>query len=505
MLRIGSTPRLVLIALVLGLVANLLFYNKPLGISGFIFTLLLLIGLLSLGWLEKVKIMYRNLWLVIPLLFFSIMLFIRANTLLTFLNVLAVLTLFGFLLFFYAAGQIERLNFLDYLVVLTITGIGTLFRPVIIVSQATSFAMVQKKNLGLAVKLARGIFIAIPVLLVFTVLLASADTVFARYVDDFSRLKTFQNFPNLMAQLSLILLVSWLTSGAFLFSLNRTQGMEQGNAATALPGLVPINRRLGFVEGATVLMLVDLLFIAFAWIQFTYLFSGQAASNMNYQIYRDYVRRGFGELLFAAFLTMVLILGMRWITRTSTQREQIGFNVLSTLMIGLAGVMLVSSFQRMLTWESVTYYINTDTRLYVRSFMLWLGISFLWLAFTLWVKPERFAIGILVAAIGFLATVNVLNPDADVAEYNIARYANTQDSDLATRYLYRLSDDAIPALVASLDQTQGVVQERIRLNLSNRLHGMEVIQDWRDWPAFHLARTRAYDLLLKLRKDGRIS
>lgn len=497
MLRVQSQVKVALAALALGFMANLLFYDKLPGISVLIFTLLVLVALFGLGWWEKVGLVWRNLWIIAPMLFFALMVFVRANALLTFLNIMAVLGLFSLLVFFFAADRIARLGMLDYPVVLLLTGGQMLSRPAPVISAGAKAAMVHKTRLRVVIKLLRGLLLAIPVLLVFTYLLSSADTIFAKYVNSVGQLKFLKDFPDLFGQLCIILGVAWVAAGSLLFGLSRRQGSEAGNARTALPGVLPLNRRIGFTEGATVLFLVDLLFTAFAYIQFTYLFAGQVASKMDYTAYRDYVRRGFGELLVAASLTLALILGMRWATRLETKGQLRGFNLLSTIMIGLAMVILVSAFQRMLVWENVEYYIYSDIRLYVRAFIIWLGLTFLWLFVTLWLRPDRFAIGFLVAAIGFLVTVNLMNPDAEVARYNLSR----QD-ELSTRYLYLLSDDAVPTLIAGLEQSTPQIQKEIRFDLQRRLIQMESTRRWKEWPSFHLSRAEAYDALVRLRKTG---
>src|SRR5690348_7020718 len=118
MLRVQSQVKVALAALALGFMANLLFYDKLPGISVLIFTLLVLVALFGLGWWEKVGLVWRNLWIIAPMLFFALMVFVRANALLTFLNIMAVLGLFSLLVFFFAADRIARLGMLDYPVVL---------------------------------------------------------------------------------------------------------------------------------------------------------------------------------------------------------------------------------------------------------------------------------------------------------------------------------------------------------------------------------------------------
>ena len=507
MLKIKTPSRLLLVAIGLGGLANFLFYDKNPGVSVLLFVALLLLTLFGLARLEKVSLAYRNLWLIVPLLFFATMIFVRANPTLTLLNGLAVLVLVLLLTFFYATDHIARLNLLDYPIVLALTGRQIISQPGPVVFKLGRSALAHKSYFRLLLRLGTGLLVALPVLALFTFLLSSADTIFAKYVNDLFELKVFNNLPDLLWQLAVILVVAWFCAGTFYFALGRKTGSEVGNARTDLPGLLALHHKLGFVEGATALFLVNLLFVFFAWVQFTYLFSDAAASRVNYALYRDYVRRGFGELLIATVLTLVLILGMRWMTRHQTKGQAGIFNALSTLMIGLALVMLVSSFQRMVVWENVEYYIHTDTRLYVRAFMLWLGLTFGWLAFTLWWRPERFAIGVFVAILGFVVTVNLMNPDADIAEYNLARYGKAIDNrGLAVRYLSNLSADAVPILAAALtqDEVSTQVKKGLGCDLYWRLIYIENDRTWREWPSFHLARAQAYDQLIALRKTGQI-
>jgi hypothetical protein len=125
--------------------------------------------------------------------------------------------------------------------------------------------------------------------------------------------------------------------------------------------------------------------------------------------------------------------------------------------------------------------------------MAWLGFAFLWFLVILWYQPDRFAIGALVAALGFLITLNVVNPDAFIARQNLARYQAIGKLDMY--YLTRLSDDAIPILVRHIDQVGDADRPVLNDHLKARLNDMQNNPAWRRWPAFHLARWRAYRLL----------
>ncbi|HEX8221284.1 MAG TPA: DUF4173 domain-containing protein [Chloroflexia bacterium] len=490
--------RVLWVALGLGWASDLLFYGQNIGISVLLFVLLLLGSIFGLSRLERVSLARRNLWLLEPLLFFAGMLFVRANSSLTAMNLAAVVLLMGLLLYFLAADQVERLGILGYPAVL-FTSLGrSLADPVPPVMRVASSAKAHRERARLLVPLLRGLLLALPVLIVFSLLLSSADIFFARYLREVFAMKFASNLPETMQHVAFVLTVAWLCAGAIYFALSRNREAEDLRELYALPGEFKPKRRIGFGESATVLGLVNVLFAAFAWVQFAYLFSGHAERTMNYAAYREYVRQGFGELLFVSILTMGLILGLRWAARLVTDRHVRLYNLLSTALVGLTLVLLVSAFWRMLVWENIEFYINTPLRIFVRVFVVFLGLAFLWLAGTLWVKPERFAIGAFVGLLVFLMTINILNPDAEVAAYNLAH----RGDDLATRYLYVLSNDAVPVLAEGLDDAQGLARMDIIYDLEARLKRLETDKSWRNWQAFHLSNWEAYTRLKALQRAG---
>lgn len=178
--------------------------------------------------------------------------------------------------------------------------------------------------------------------------------------------------------------------------------------------------------------------------------------------------------------------------RRADRRQARLFNGLCTLLILLVLVLLASALRRMGLYEDAYGY--THLRLYVHIFMLWLAAAFVWLLVALWARPDRFAVGGFVAALGFLVTVNLVNPDASIAQQNLARYRATGKLDVA--YLSSaVSEDGVPALVAALPGTSGAVRAALRADLRRRLAGMERDPTRRDWPSFVLARRQAYDAL----------
>ncbi|HKP51523.1 MAG TPA: DUF4173 domain-containing protein [Chloroflexia bacterium] len=499
---VRSAARVFLTALALGWSADFLFYGKSLGVSVPIFTALLLAALFTLTRLSGVRTVPTNLWLIAPIAFFSVMVFVRANAMLTFLNVVALLVLLSLLVFFLAGGRIERLGLLGYPAVAARVGLRSLIEAIYGLQTVGSIAGRRRsRGVRIALPVLRGIVVALPILIIFGALLASADQVFRQFLTDLFQLKSFEDLPETMTHLLLILVVAWVVAGGLLIAISRGRMRStESTQADALPGTLANRPRFGFVEGATILVMVNLLFAVFAWIQFANIFFGQP-TNMPFEEYRNYVRQGFGEVLMVCVLTIALILGVRLFARLESPRQGVLLQLLSTFMVVLVFVMLVSAYWRMDAWEEVQFYINTQVRIYVRAFIVWLGIVFGWLTITMWFRRDRFAIGAFVAALGFLVTINLANPDADVAAYNLKR-----NDELSIRYLNLLSDDAVPVLVAGLEQTDDeVIRASLRYELLHRFLILDSDLNRHKWQSFHLARSQAYEMLSELQRAGKLA
>ena len=160
-----------------------------------------------------------------------------------------------------------------------------------------------------------------------------------------------------------------------------------------------------------------------------------------------------------------------------------------TLLVSLTLVLLASAYLRMAAYE--TAYGATETRLYVDAFIVFLGAVLVWFAVTLWTKKERyFAFGGFLCVLGYVASLNLMNPDAAVAHTNIARSLAGKQP-LETYTLRRLSDDAVPALCAALDKTTGADRAQIAAVLRVRLNERGLQRKQIGWPSWNLSRETA--------------
>ncbi|MCP5099580.1 MAG: DUF4173 domain-containing protein [Chloroflexi bacterium] len=518
-----NNRQIVLMAFLLGWAADWLFYGKPVGVSMLLFVLMAVGVLWRNGRNENARPIRQNLWLVLPLIFFALMAFVRANAFLTTLNVFASLALLSYLVYFYTAGRVHGVSLIgSWLIPLRVGGHSlATARPVVMDTIETMGLQTHGRKQLLPIL--RGGLLALPILVVFTGLLTSADLVFADYVDNALSLEIIPELVEGVWRGILILGAGWIFAGAITFSLRRRSQIDEESGLERLLQAIPRKITLGFLETVTIFTLVDLLFLGFVSVQFTYLFGGNANIDATGYTFSDYARRGFFELVVVAILSLAMILGFNWLTMRRNKRQIRWFNGLSSIMIGFVLVMLLSAFQRMRLYESTYGY--TELRLIVTVFMIWLAALLVWFLVTQWRRPDRFAIGFIGMAIGFLVTLNLINPDLFIANQNLARYQASGSMDVA--YLTTLSDDAVPALLSALPLFAGDKQEvlipqcspgwgeiAVETRISSRGERCyetpaTVLRDalveryqftaedseWRRWQAYHVARHRAFNLL----------
>ena len=413
--------------LALGWLFDLLFYGKLPGISLLIFSLALLaaVGLALRS--EGLQAIRGNLWLPALLLFFAAMGFVRANGFLIFLNICAMLMLASLLAIYLTRRPAAEAGVIR-LAWAPVQAFGlSLWRGGGVVSQATSgdLRAVQGSTRRLAPPILRGLLIALPVLAVFTALLASADLIFA----DLLKRVLDQDLLDQLLRWGwrgvLILAVGFLALGGLAYAVGRPRPEGENTAAGQVVLPSPVHF-LGFLESAIVINAVNGLFFLFVLVQLPYLFGGQLNIAEGGFTYAEYARRGFGELVAVSILVLGMILVLNAITQRAGPRQGWGFNIPSTILVVLTCVLLVSAFKRLLLYED--FYGFTEMRLYPHVFMVWLGLLLVWFAVTLWLRPDRFAIGLLVAALGFVITLDLLNPEAFIVRQNFARYQQQGES-----------------------------------------------------------------------------
>ncbi len=491
-----------LLVILLGWAFDFLFWEKSWGVNFFIFVTLCIVTGIYLLRTDGLRLSRRGSLLLFPLAFFAVVTFIRLEPLTVFLSVVMSLFLMGVFALTYIGGNWARYRILDYIV-----GYLTLFGSMI--ARPLGFAAEVRRDQPSpeskrsVLPILRGIVIALPVIAIFASLLSSADPVFAKRFEEFVDLFNIENLPEYIFRLVYILIFAYAIAGVYLHAAQKSD--DKADEKTLIPAF------LGFTESVIVLGSVTVLFAAFVVIQFQYFFGGQSNINIEGYTYSEYARRGFGELVAVAFFSLLMLLGLGGITKREAEFQRRVFSTLGIVLVGLVLVMQVSAFQRLVLYENA--YGFSRLRTYTHVFMVWLALLLIVVvALELLKKEQHVAFAMLLASLGFVASLSLLNVDTFIVRQNIQRelrgvaeenLAERQLVELDTQYFLELSDDAIPAMVDGLrNQALAVpVREKIGAALACRRYDREQIEREKPWQGFHLAQFSADRAFAEIKTD----
>lgn len=323
----------------------------------------------------------------------------------------------------------------------------------------------------------RGVAVTTGLLMVFGAFFTSADPAFASLTRQF-----------LLPELDLGLLpgrvlmglLTIATTGALVLLPPRADvagAPRRGGTRTG------VSFKLSPGEWMTALVMLDALFASFVLLQLTVLFGGRTQVLETAGLtYAEYARRGFFQLVAVAFLTLAVIAAAVRFGDTDEGRQRSSMKLLLGGLCALTLVILASAMKRMNLYEEV--YGFTRLRLLVDTTILWLGGMFGlllaagWFWKAAWVP--RATVALTAAAV---LGLNVVNPDATIAERNIGRFEQTGNLD--ADYLSSLSVDAVPALMW--------LEEPIRSCVLGRIASRPPV-DPSPW-AFNVSRRRALGVL----------
>jgi hypothetical protein len=427
-------------ALLLGLVGDAILRVPSWGANMAIWSLAIVAAVVTLARRRYEALPADARWLLIPALALSLLFVWRDSDSLIAYN---TLTFFGTLALLAAAiswGTEQRVlesRFRELVYAGVVIGVNVFVGMIALLLSDVSFRQVAgARGTGRVIAGVRAALVAIPLLLVFGSLFASADPVFARLASQVFRIDA----ATVASHLAVSGIIAWFVGG-----LLRATVLSNGRGTWRVP--FP-DGALGLTEVSVALGSLVALFAAFVIVQLRYFFGGdalvQATAGMSYA---DYARRGFFELVTVSALVLPVLLTGNSLLRRDTPRADAVFRVLSGTLLTLLAIIMYSAIARMRLYESA--YGLSEDRLYATVFMGWLAIVFVWFTVTVLRGRERlFTAGVLASGWATLIALNVADPSGYVARFNIARAGQGKEVDV--RYIARLGADAAPALVQYL-------------------------------------------------------
>jgi hypothetical protein len=273
-----------------------------------------------------------------------------------------------------------------------------------------------------------GVLAISPVLLLFSLLLGSADPVFGQLLGNLVD-------PEAVIQRVVpVVLYSWFGAG-LLWALTRAPSASE---------VVPAGGRVSSPMMTGALAPIALLFLAFLLVQSRYLFGGRAVVMGTADLsFSDYARRGFFELVAISAMMLPILLIADWAASQHAEQDRRRFRRLALCLLVLLGGMLGSAVLRMSIYTDE--YGLTELRLFTTVFMMSLA---LFAATVLRGRRDRFTAGALGSALATLLLLNAAGPDEVIVRMNAWRAGKGRPFDAA--YLASLGAGAVPAALAVL-------------------------------------------------------
>jgi len=301
-------------------------------------------------------------------------------------------------------------------------------------------------------------------LLIFGALFASADALFASWVNALTPDITWNDLPGRAVLATFI--AGGTLAAAFVAlappAVDRLR-LPRGTSGNEFEWLAPV-------------LVVDAVFLAFLVAQATAMFGGHVYLRQTTGLtYAEYVHEGFGQLTVATMLTLTVV---AWAARKATPGRRRNFALGGLCVMTI--VVVVSALYRMHLYEEAFGF--TRLRLLVSVFEGWLGVVVVLVIVAGVVGARRWLIPVTVrlGAAGLLGLA-LVNPDLYIAQHNIARADAPVGIDW--QYLGELSTDAYPALVRLPEE---------KFQCATRSSAQPGDDDWLAW---NLSRERARDLM----------
>lgn len=450
--------KLVLFSFVIGILYAFLFFQKQAGISHIIFVLVLL-GSLAY-WLKQYGLIQKNApWLLaVPTVLLSLRFFISNNWILAFFNQIGIVILFITMCILLTVSKS-----LDWGRISFITNIlATIFMPFRYFLKLYQWLW-QKTNikkdapwLAKGIKIVVGICISLPLLFIVLALLSSADMVFANLLMEIpNKIFSLLDGEGISTGIGFVCIVILVTTYSFGYVWNLFEPNDKDTET--IQEQLPIPRPDATIM-ITILLLFNIVYVLFSYIQFSYLFSANANVLPGGSTYANYARQGFFELLFVTFINFGIILLALFFLKERSKKVTITIKTLLFIMGTTTYIMIYSSFYRMGLYQQNYGYTYLRMGVY---FFLFLE-TFLLGGTLLYILRPRFHLGkmYILLTLSFYIGFNYMNVDHFIAKRNIDFYLQTGTID--TYYLRSLSYDAIPQLTRLLDSSDPTVVKDIK-------------------------------------------
>ena len=470
----------------LAILQSILFWNRNLGISVFIFVLACVLYLIYILSKNNKIINKKAIIFVIPIILLSSTYFIFNNELFKILNIFVIVALGVTMCVYLSKSKIKWPDFLKKIGCV----FGGMFESVSDIINTFKIPENKKENESLkkVKKIGKSLLITIPIILVVLILLMSADQVFEKIFDkvflDLSKVLSLEGIVKLLSRLSVIL-ITFLFCGGFLVNLVKDNTMftkeDEDTKVTVKFENLTINM---------ILTVLNIIYLIFGFIQITNLFMN-TSNNPNFD-YSSYARQGFFQLMFVSFINFVILIVANINKVEKTKSQKIYNKIMSLLIILFTIIIIISAFYRMNLYQETYGYT------YLRIFVDFVLISEVLISIPIIIyllgKKIDILKSIIIITSFMFVLLNFMNIDNFIAEKNIDRYFNNpEDSNFDISYLCKLGTDATEQITRLLKADDEYIVKRTERYLYEQKQSLNL--DEMNWQEYNMSKKEAKEIL----------
>jgi hypothetical protein len=287
------------------------------------------------------------------------------------------------------------------------------------------------------IKALGGAVVALPFLLVFGSLFASADPFFRKTIADLFR--DVQLGPTVGKTIRDLIVGFYLVAGGWTMYLRlQAERLHDPAHEPSHPSVASL---------ATFLGLLNALFLLFIGFQIPYFFGGEAFIKSQDLVYAEYARHGFFQLITVAGIVFVI----SWAVYAFTHMRERWSRLLTIGLVVETGVVLASAVTRLLLYVDAYGLSLSRWWALVSVFIIAVTLSILVIGAALRTAYNQIAKTLCVVILLISALPLLYNTEATIVRINTQRYLSGQTDIFDVNYLTMLSSDAVPELVDAMN------------------------------------------------------
>ena len=479
-------------SIILSIIQSILFWDKHLGISVFLFTTLAISFLIYVLYQNKKIVNKKALWFIIPIILLSSTYFLFNNAFFQVTNIIAIIILTFIMCIYLTKTKIKTPQFLKNMIE---SGVGSLEGVQEVGENLKKYKKENNIKREKVKKIGKSILIVLPIILVVLILLATADSIFANMFEGITQgiknITITQGTFSFYLRIITVLIVFFLIAGYLL-------NLIQDNTLFTAEEQERISKGIQ-IESMTInmmLTLLNIIYAIFCTIQIANLFT-QIGNTEEFN-YAEYARQGFFQLMLVSIINFVILVVSNNNRKEQTHKQKNYTKGMSIFILIFTVIIILSAFYRMNLYEQEYGYT------YLRLFVYYILATEMILIIPCFIAIIGKKIDLLKVSIIILTTmyvfINFSNIDSTIATKNVDRYLKDESQrEIDISYLIRhTGTDAIPELTKLLKAKDEKVVERIKAYLYQEKQELE--GEKMQWQEFNYSKQKAKNALKELNK-----